>query len=55
MIKIAGAPPVKSRVPLKAWVVAGLVTLLSIASSLTHFAPSSALNDQGKAYHASAH
>jgi hypothetical protein len=31
-----GSVPVKSRVPLMAWVLAGLVTLMSLASTLTH-------------------
>jgi len=56
MIKIAGVPPFKSRVPITAWVLAGLVTLFSIASSLMHVAPSSAVADQGReprAHHAS--
>jgi hypothetical protein len=53
MIKIAGVPPFRSRVPITAWVLAGLVTLFSIASSLMHVAPSSAVADQGRAYHAS--
>jgi hypothetical protein len=47
MIKIAGAPPVKPRVPITAWVVAGLMTLFSLASSLMHTAPNSAVQDQG--------
>jgi hypothetical protein len=38
MIKILGSVPVKTRVPLTAWAFAGLLTLLSIASSLLHFA-----------------
>jgi hypothetical protein len=55
MIKIAGAPRVKSRVPLMAWVVAVLVTLLSITSSLTHTTPNSAVTGmEPKAHHASA-
>jgi hypothetical protein len=56
MIKIAGAPPFKSRVPMTAWVLAGLVTLFSIASSLMHIAPSSAVADpegEPRAHHAS--
>jgi hypothetical protein len=35
MIKI-GTFPVKTRVPLTAWVVAGVVTLFSMVSSLMH-------------------
>lgn len=57
MIKLPGAFPIKSRVPFKAWVLAGLVTLLSIGSALTHIAPGSMDMDQGKetkAHHASA-
>ena len=38
MIKILGSVPVKTRDPLTAWAFAGLLTLLSIASSLLHFA-----------------
>jgi hypothetical protein len=38
MIKIDGLP-VKTRVPLPVWILAGVFTLLSIASSLTHKAP----------------
>jgi hypothetical protein len=56
MIRIAGAPPVKSRVPTSGWVLAGIVTLFSIASSLMDIAPSTTLADQGpapKAHHAS--
>jgi hypothetical protein len=40
MIKIASVP-VKTRVPLTAWVFAGVVTLFSMASSLVHIAPAS--------------
>jgi len=36
MNKIVGTLPVKTRLPFKAWVLAGLVTLFSIATSLTH-------------------
>jgi hypothetical protein len=39
MIKITGSVPVKTRLPLMAWVVAGLVTLFSMVSSLVHIAP----------------
>ena len=31
--------PIKTRVPLKAWAVAGLMTVFSIVSSLMHVAP----------------
>jgi len=40
MIKITGIP-VKTRLPLTAWVLAGLVTLFSMVSSLMHVAPAS--------------
>ena len=36
MFKIVGSPPVKTRLPLKAWVLAGLATLFSLATSLMH-------------------
>jgi hypothetical protein len=35
MFKIVRTLPVKTHLPLKAWVLAGLVTLFSIATSLT--------------------
>jgi hypothetical protein len=41
MIKITGSVPVKTRLPLTAWVLAGLVTLFSMVSSLVHIAPAS--------------
>ena len=31
--------PIKTRVPLKAWIFAGLMTVFSIVSSLMHVAP----------------
>ena len=34
MIKIAGTLPVKSRLPLRAWLLAACVSVLSFASSL---------------------
>ena len=34
MLKIVGEVPVKTRLPLKAWVVAGLVTLFSSVSTI---------------------
>jgi hypothetical protein len=34
MIKITGSLPVKSRLPLSAWLLAALVTVFSVASSL---------------------
>jgi len=55
MTKIGGVP-IKTRLPLTAWVLAGLLTLFSVASSLMHIAPSSAVADQGReprAHHAS--
>jgi hypothetical protein len=36
MMKILGSLPVKSRLPVSAWLVAALVTLFSFASSLMH-------------------
>ena len=41
MIKITGSVPLKTRLPLAAWVIAGLVTLFSMASSVVHVAPAS--------------
>ena len=41
MIKIAGSVPVKTRLPPAAWVLAGLVTLFSMVSSLVHVTPAS--------------
>ena len=35
MFKIIGTLPVKTRLPLVAWVLAGLVTLFSLVASLT--------------------
>jgi hypothetical protein len=35
MFKIVGTLPVKTRLPFAAWVLAGLVTLFSLATSLT--------------------
>ena len=37
-----GNLPIKTRVPLKAWAVAGLMTVFSIVSSLMHVAPTQA-------------
>ena len=45
MIRIASVP-IKSRVPLTAWAIAGLLTLLSLASTLTHTAPGFMVADQ---------
>ena len=39
MITITGSVPVKTRLPLTAWVLAGVVTLFSVVSSLVHLAP----------------
>jgi hypothetical protein len=36
MLKIPESLPVRTRLPLAAWAVAGLVTLFSIVSSLMH-------------------
>lgn len=38
MTRTIGGVPVKTRVPLAAWTFAGLLTLLSLSSSLVHFA-----------------
>ena len=46
MIKIAGSLPVKTRVPLAAWILAGLVTILSTLSSLIQFATGSTVAEQ---------
>lgn len=37
MFKIVATLPVKTRVPLVAWFLAGLVTLFSLVTSLTQF------------------
>ena len=34
-----GNLPIRTRVPVKAWVFAGLMTLFSLVSSLVHLAP----------------
>ena len=36
MFKIVGTLPVKTRLPLVVWVLAGLVTLVSLVNSPTH-------------------
>jgi hypothetical protein len=36
MTSISGSLPVKTRLPLEAWALAGLVTLFSLVSSLMH-------------------
>ena len=38
MIKITCGVPVKTRLPLTAWILAALVTLFSMGSSLVHVA-----------------
>ncbi len=45
MITIVGVP-VKTRVPLTAWVIAGMLMLVSLASALTHTAPGMLVADQ---------
>ena len=45
MITIANVP-VKTRVPLTAWVIAALLTLVSLASTLMHTAPGFMVADQ---------
>jgi hypothetical protein len=40
MTHITGVP-VKTRLPLMAWMLAGLITLFSTVSSLLHFVPAS--------------
>jgi hypothetical protein len=37
MFKIVGTLPVKTRLPFAAWILAGLVTLFSLVTSLTQF------------------
>jgi len=39
MLRIPGTPPVKTRLPVAAWVIAGVVTLLSLMSTLLHMSP----------------
>jgi len=41
MIRTIHGVPVKTRVPLTAWVFAGILTLLSLSSSLVHLASDS--------------
>ena len=48
MTIIAGVP-VKTRVPLTAWVIAGLLTLMSLTSTLTHTASGFMVADQNAA------
>jgi hypothetical protein len=55
MMRIMGTLPVKTRLPMSAWVVAGFVTLFSLASSFVQFTASggaTALAEQ--VHHASA-
>jgi hypothetical protein len=41
MLRIPGTPPVKTRLPVAAWAIAGVVTLFSLMSTLLHLpAPS---------------
>jgi ABC-type enterochelin transport system ATPase subunit len=40
MIRIANTVPVRTRLPLAAWVGAGIATLLSMVSSLVQFSSS---------------
>ena len=54
MFEIVRTLPVKTRLPFKAWVLAGLVTLFSIVASLTHFTgPTVQAAKQKTALHAS--
>jgi hypothetical protein len=39
MLKVPNSIPVKSRLPLSAWAVAALLSLMSLASSLLHLSP----------------
>jgi hypothetical protein len=36
MLRVPDIPPVRTRLPLAAWAVAGLITLFSMTSSLLH-------------------
>jgi len=40
MLRIPGAPPVRTRLPLRAWAVAAGMTLFSLLYSLMHPQPS---------------
>ena len=51
MRKIAGSLPVKTRVPLAAWVLAGLVTLFSMVSSLPFASAPSVVQQTAKEFH----
>jgi hypothetical protein len=51
---IVGSLPVKTRLPLKAWVLAGLVTLFSLATSLMHIGqPTTQAANSATAHYAS--
>jgi hypothetical protein len=39
MLKIPNSIPVKTRLPLSAWAVAALLSIMSVASSLLHLSP----------------
>jgi hypothetical protein len=39
MLKVPNSIPVKTRLPLSAWAVAALLSLVSVASSLLHLSP----------------
>lgn len=41
MLRIPETLPVRTRIPLRVWAVAGTVTLFSLMSSLLHLPPSS--------------
>lgn len=36
MLRISGTPPVKTRLPVAAWAIAGVVTLFSLMSNVLH-------------------
>ena len=36
MLRIEGTPPVKTRLPVAAWAIAGLVALFSLMSTVLH-------------------
>ena len=52
MLKIVGTLPVKTRLPFAAWALAGLVTLVSLVSSLAHI--NSPIVEASEASHGSA-
>jgi hypothetical protein len=39
MLKVPNSIPVKTRLPLSAWAVAAVLSLVSVASSLLHLSP----------------